>query len=113
VAEFIVEIYVARTDASAVEAGATRGRLAAYELSREGTPVRYLRSIFVPEDETCFYLYEAACAKDVREAVRRAELPFVNVAETLSDRATSSVALPETGSRREREATSHDDLNPS
>jgi hypothetical protein len=45
----------------------------------EGIPVRFLRSIFVPEDETCFYLYEAASAEQVREAALRAQLPFASV----------------------------------
>jgi hypothetical protein len=75
-AEFLVELYVSRTDADAVEQGAERARLAAEELRDEGRPVRYLRSIFVPEDETCFLLYEAGGAEDVEEAARRASLRF-------------------------------------
>ena len=34
-----------------------------------------MRSIFVPEDETCFYVYEATRVENVREAALRAELP--------------------------------------
>ena len=78
--EFLVELYVSRADTAAVERRAARARLAAEELSREGTPVRYLRSLFVPEDETCFFLYEAARAEDVEEAARRASLRFDHVA---------------------------------
>lgn len=84
-AEFLLELYVPRTDADAVERGARSARLAAEELTREGTPVSYLRSIFVPEDETCFYLYEAASADAVREAARRARLPFERVAEAVAE----------------------------
>lgn len=83
-AEFLVELYVSRTDSGAVASDAARARLAAEELTREGTPVRYLRSIFVPEDETCFSLYEAASADDVREVARRAALRFEHVAEVLT-----------------------------
>jgi hypothetical protein len=79
--EFLVELYVSRTDEAAVERGAARSRLAAEELTREGTPVRYLRSIFVPEEETCFLLYEAASADAVLETARRAELPLARVSE--------------------------------
>jgi len=53
-------------------------------MSREGTPVSYLRSIFAPEDETCFYLYEAGSAEIVREAARRAALPSERVTEVVS-----------------------------
>jgi hypothetical protein len=82
-AEFLVECYVSRVDAGAVERGAERSRLAAEELTREGLPVRYLRSIFVPEDETCFFLYEADSAGIAREAARRAALPFERVTESV------------------------------
>jgi hypothetical protein len=78
--EFLVELYVSRTDPAAVERRAERARLAADQLSREGTPVRYVRSLFVPEDETCFFLYEAARAEDVEEAARRASLRFERAA---------------------------------
>ena len=85
-AEFLLELYVSRTDGVAVERGAERSRIAAEELTREGTPVHYLRSIFVPEDETCFYLYEATSADAVREAARRAGLPFERVTEAVGNR---------------------------
>ena len=80
-AEFLVELYVSHTDAGAVALGAARARAAAEELTREGTPVRYLRSIYVPEDETCFLLYEAGTATVAREAAGRAGLPFERIAE--------------------------------
>jgi hypothetical protein len=85
VAEFLVEVYVSRADAAAVERSAQRARLAAEALIREGIPVRYLRSIFVPEDETCFFLYEAASAEGVHVAARRAALPFERVAELFTN----------------------------
>jgi hypothetical protein len=84
-AEFLVELYVSRVDAGAVARGAERSRRAAAELTREGTPIRYVRSVFVPEDETCFYLYEASCADAVKEAARRAALPFERVTEAVAD----------------------------
>jgi hypothetical protein len=86
VAEFLVEVYVSQADSAAVERGAERARLAAEALIREGIPVRYLRSIFVPEDETCFFLFEAASADGVRVAARRAALPFERVAELFTNR---------------------------
>lgn len=84
-AEFLVELYVSRTEPLAAEQGAARARLVAEELTREGTPVRYLRSIFVPEDETCFYLYEAASADAVRTATERAALPIERVVEAVPE----------------------------
>jgi hypothetical protein len=78
VGEFLVELYVSRVDAASH--CAKSARLAAKQMSREGTPVRCMRSIFVPEDETCFLLYEADSANAVREAALRARLPVDRVA---------------------------------
>jgi hypothetical protein len=84
-AEFLVELYVSRRDVAAFTRGAENARLAAEELTRQGTPVRYLHSIFVPEDETCFYLYEAPSVESVCEAALRAALPFDRVSEAVSE----------------------------
>jgi hypothetical protein len=84
VAEFLVELYVSRTNAHGVTPGVRRARLAAEELTRAGTAVRYVRSIFVPEDETCFLLFEAASANEVREAARSADLPFARISEAVT-----------------------------
>jgi len=85
VAELVVELYVSRTDVAGVERGAQRARLAAEQLTRAGTPVRYLRSMFVPQDETCLVLFEAASADAVRTVARRAALPFDRVAEVVAE----------------------------
>ena len=84
-AEFVVELYVSRTDVAGVERGAQRARLAAEQLTRAGTPVRYLRSMFVPQDETCLVLFEAASADAVRTAARRAALVFDRVVEVVAE----------------------------
>jgi hypothetical protein len=83
--EFLLELYISRTNCDAVGIGAERLGRAAAELTAEGRPVHILRSIFVSEDETCFVLVEAASAEDVRAAARRATLPFERVVETTFD----------------------------
>ena len=84
-AEFLVELYVSRTDGAATVARtAERLRLGADAVTRAGTPVRLVRSIFVAEDETCFLLLEAESAGDVRAAALRAGLGFEHVAELSS-----------------------------
>ena len=82
---FLVELYVAQSNAGAVRRDAERARLAAEALSREGTPVRYLQSIFVPADETCFHLCEAGSADAVREVIRRADLSVGRVSEVVAE----------------------------
>jgi hypothetical protein len=83
--QFLLEQYVTSVDAATVERRAHDAREAAAELTRQGKRVEYLRSIFVPEDETCFHLYEAESLSAVREAARRAALPFDRVAEAVLD----------------------------
>lgn len=70
---YLVELFVPRS-----EAGVRRVQLAA------GTAVGHLRSIYVPEDEICFLLFEAACAQDVGDAARRADLQFERISEALT-----------------------------
>jgi hypothetical protein len=82
--EFLVELYVSRNNPGVVAESRVRARRAADQMSREGAQVRFLRTMFVPEDETCFYMYEAATAEEVREAARRADLPFEHVAEAIT-----------------------------
>ena len=71
---YLVEMYVPRSRRHEASATGRRARAAAQELSREGVPIRYVRSTFLPDDETCFHLFEAASAEVVEKAVRRAEL---------------------------------------
>ena len=82
--EFLVELYLSGADFAAAEHDGERARRAAEQLAREGHEVRYLRSIFVPEDETCFLLYEASSADAVREAALLAELPFERISASIS-----------------------------
>jgi hypothetical protein len=73
---FLVEAYLPQQRATELPTLVRRLRAVAGELSSDGTPVRHLRSTFVPEDETCFHLFEGASAEAVREAGRRAALGF-------------------------------------
>jgi len=63
-----------RSHAQEARAAGRRARAAAEELSREGVSIQYLRTTFMPDDETCFHLFEAASAEAVEEASTRAEL---------------------------------------
>jgi hypothetical protein len=89
VPEFLVEQYVSRTDAVGAGSNSERARRAAVELSSEGTAVRYLRTILVPEDETCFYFYEAGSVEAVREAARRAGMQFERICAVAESRGES------------------------
>ena len=58
---------------SELEVLAARARSAAEQVNSAETPVRFLRTIFVPDDEKCFQLFEGTPAA-VAEAVSRAHV---------------------------------------
>lgn len=80
---YLVELTPDGNGVDDIQALAARCRAASEELSRSGTPVRFLRSVFVPEDGTCLLLFEGPSAPAVEEAGRRAALPLRRVSGTL------------------------------
>jgi hypothetical protein len=69
---YVVEVYVPRSGPPDAAAISRVARASAEELSSEGTPIRYVRFTFLPDDETCFHVFEAASTDAVAEACRRA-----------------------------------------
>jgi len=63
----------------AAAAGAAKATTA--EMSRAGTPVRYLRSTFVPGENKCYCLFEGPDEQTVRDANDRAKLPYERVVQ--------------------------------
>jgi len=84
VPSYLVETYLARGKARERAARERRARSAAEELTQETTRVRFDRSIHVPEDEICFYVYDAPSACDAAEAAQRAGLDPIRVVEAVS-----------------------------
>ena len=80
---YLAELYLSKAQSGGVRDTAERARTAAEELTRQGTPVRYLRALFLGADETCFHLYEAGSAEAVFEASRRAAIPVERVVEAV------------------------------
>lgn len=71
---YLIECYVPRSRAADVQDTAKRIRAAAEQLSREGTQTRYVRTTFVPDDETCFHVFRAPSAEAAEEVARLAGL---------------------------------------
>lgn len=55
----------------------------AARMTAEGTPVRYIRSMFTPEDGRCCCMFDAADAAAVQAANERAGLPFRRIVPAL------------------------------
>jgi hypothetical protein len=67
---YLVEAYTPATvEIAELEA---RARRTADRLSTHGTQVRYVRAIYVPEDELCMHLVDAASADVADDLIRRA-----------------------------------------
>ena len=78
-ARYTVEIRPPESGWHELQQATARARQAADQLQSEGGRVRFLRSVFVPEDGACFFLYEGPSAQSVRAAAARAELDVVRV----------------------------------
>jgi hypothetical protein len=65
-------------------AGAQRAAIASAQKSTtSGTPVRYIRSTFVPGESRCMCLFEASTADAVRDVNESAGLPFTRIVEAM------------------------------
>jgi hypothetical protein len=83
--DFVGEQYLSAGDPQAAERSARAARNATEQLTVEGTRVRYVRSIFVPEDETCMHMYRADSVEAVHAAATRASLRLDRIAEAIVD----------------------------
>jgi hypothetical protein len=83
---YFAEAYLSRPCANELRVHERRARAAAKELRQQGTPIRFVRSIFVPADEICFYVFEAVSAQVVGAACERAALRFERVVEAVDSR---------------------------
>jgi hypothetical protein len=79
VKSYVVELPAG--DARDLAAAGERARTAAEQLTREGTAVRWVRSVYAPEDETCLLVFEARTQEAVNRAGRRAGLTYTRIVE--------------------------------
>jgi hypothetical protein len=83
---YLVETYLARGAAAERVAQDRRARSAAEELTRESKRVRFDRLIHVPEDEICFFVFDAPSSRDAALVAKRAGLDAVRIVEAISSR---------------------------
>ncbi len=80
---YLIETYLSRGDAGARLERERRARSAASELTRAGTRVGFQRLIHVPEDEICFFLFEAPSVLEAALVAQRAGLEPIRVVEAV------------------------------
>lgn len=78
---FLLEVYTA--DDVAVGDAVRRLRHAARELDGSGTHVRYRRFLFLPDDETCFYVLEGDSAAAIAALSNHADVGPGRVVEAV------------------------------
>jgi hypothetical protein len=81
---YLVETYLARGGIGERAAREQRASSAAEALTRGTSHIRFERSIYVPEDEICFFVFEAPSGRDAALAAERAELDPIRVVEAVS-----------------------------
>jgi hypothetical protein len=80
---FLVETYLVFANAGVRAARERRASTAAAELTHEGTPVRFAGSIHIPDDELCFFKFDAESDRTAALAARRAGLEPLRVVEAV------------------------------
>ena len=78
---YMVERHLPGITQDQLIAAAGRAKEARARMTRQGTPVRYLRSTFVPGDEKCYCLFEGSSKEAVEAAQTRAGIPFEHIEE--------------------------------
>jgi hypothetical protein len=90
VPSYLIELYLANADS--LERASEDARRVERASVSAGGGARYLRTFLVPEDETCFHLFEAPSRDAVVEAATRAGLADARVTETLQNGETTTPA---------------------
>jgi hypothetical protein len=83
---YLVETYLARAQAGERTARERQARSAAAELTRQDARIRFDRSIHIPEDEICFYVFDAPSSRDAALVAQRAGLDPFRVVEAVPSR---------------------------
>lgn len=80
---YLVELYLSRSAQDQLGRLSESARSAAVQLTAEGMQISYVRTLFSPEDESCFYVFTAQRIDDVAEACRRAGISQEHITEAV------------------------------
>lgn len=80
---YLMESYLPRTQLPERAETVARVRRAARAVSAGGRPVRLVRSLYIPADESWFHVFESGSPEAVQELARRADLVYERIVEVL------------------------------
>ena len=89
---YLVESYLANSPAAVEHA-----RQRALRTAELGEAVRYLRTTFLPEDETVLHVFEAPSAEALTRAGQLAELPYERIVEAVEGDGHAEIQEPRGG----------------
>ncbi|HWJ43783.1 MAG TPA: hypothetical protein VNR63_00240 [Gaiellaceae bacterium] len=82
--QFVVEVFTPRAHAGDLAAAERNAISAARQLSIAKGAVRYVRATYIPEDEICFFVFDAPSGREAALVARRAGLEPIRVVEAVS-----------------------------
>jgi hypothetical protein len=80
---YLIETFLGRDQAEEISEHERRARAAALKLARGGTGVRFDSGIHIPEDEVCFFLFDAPSRREAELVAARAELSATRIVEAI------------------------------
>ena len=82
---YLIEVYIPRARAHEADSTGRRLRAAIDAFQGEDVEVRFVRTMFLPEDETCFHVVDAPSRAEVQQLCERAGLSSVRVVSAIED----------------------------
>jgi hypothetical protein len=82
--QFLVEVFTPRAAVCELASAERRAAAAATQLSGADVAVRYVRATYIPDDEICFFVFDAPSGRDAALAAQRAGLDPIRVVEAVS-----------------------------
>ena len=80
---FMVERYLPAAGAGQAAATERLAKQLRLHLRTEGGTVRHLRSLFVPQDEQCFVLFQATSAHALADTLERLGIAYERITEVI------------------------------
>ena len=82
-AVFVVKRDLPGITPDALHSAGVRAKTCCAEMTKEGQPVRWMRSFYMPESSQTHCYFEAETKDAVEEANKRARIPFIEIAGAL------------------------------
>ena len=82
---YLIEVYIPRARAHEADSTGRRIRAAIDAFHGEDVEIRFVRTMLLPEDETCFHVVDAPSRAEVQNICERAGLSSIRVVSAIED----------------------------